>query len=1517
MNSAYCKLLILGFFLLLNFSSSAQLEIQAATAPPLDPIGLIENVFLGGGVEVLDIQYDGINASVGFFNNAEAELGIKRGIVMSSGRAASAQDINGNPVMPFGADAPATAFANQGMGSGAIDLDINQIAGMNTPEDVSKFTITFIPVSDTLRFRYVFGSEEYPNYTCSNFNDIFGFFISGPGFAGPYEFGGENIALIPETTLPVTINTLNGGTPTGGPASNCMPPLGSLSYSQYFVNNEGASTGPVYDGFTTVLTAEAIVIPCQEYTIKLVIADAGDNMLDSGVFLEAKSFGTGSLDVSTQIVSLDETLAEGCSSGEIVFAVPNPPDTDYPLDINIIGTATNGVDYEELFNNYVIPAGDSSVSMIITPLEDGIDEPLESIILDVRINPCVRDTFTIFIKDNELTAPALARDTTICLGDTVGYNATSSTVIPPARFFSDSPNQLIAPTFETFIFDLEVTDVFPRILGPGVIGSICLNLEHIWIDDIDIFLATPSGAFLELTTDNGANGDDYVNTCFTLDASTIISAPGPVAPASAAPFTGDWLPEGEWSDLWGGPTNGTWQLIVRDDAMSFDGTLLDWTITFEQIYGINYDWSPAIDIACTDCSVTSMFPPDTTTYTLTVSDSYGCEIIDSTQINPVDSLPEPIITCANITGTSIEFAWGDINGSQGYEVNIDGTGWINPNINQLTHEITGLGFEDTITIDVRGMFPCGAQIASLTCATPVCDLSLINVDSVSCSGGNDGVVSVMATGGLGASAYQYQLNALSNNTGIFTGLEAGIYEITVVDGLICDQSITVEVFEPAAVLLAPQVLEQISCNGLSDGVGTVVASGGIAPYSFNWDGGTQLDSIATGLSVGIHTVILTDANNCPFTESITITEPAALTFVSDSTEVTCNGDTDGSATAIPVGGSSPYSYVWDVNANNQITQTASNLSPGLYTVTISDDSLCTTMTTIEILEPTAVVTNVSGNDPLCFNGTDGNATVVPMGGTPGYSFRWDDPTAAMTATVDNLSGSMYLVTVTDSRNCSSVDSIVLNNPEQFFISSNDIDVLCNSESTGSIATTIMNLVGTPTYNWDSGEQTANIDNLEAGQYCVTVRDGNNCEETYCTTIEEPLGISVEESVTSAGCDGQSNGAIQLSISGGVGPFQIAWLGGQTDSTINNLVAGDYEALITDANLCEYIYNGTVNENPPFLLELNGNDVTCFEENDGSIITETSGSTSQLDYLWVGPNGFNSTESNIDSLAAGTYEVLISDSDGCSVSGTYMIDQPAAIVSDFLVGDVQCFGEANGFVSVDTDFGTSPFVYSIDSGENFQSNTFFTGLIEGTYSIITQDANGCEKLDSVIVEQPDDLNITMDSIFEIRLGDNVQIQSTVNLAGSAIDTIYWTADTTLSCINCFNPVATPEYTTTYFITIVDTSGCRVEDFARISVNREPVVFVPNAFSPNGDGINELVNIFTDNVVVAEIENFLIFDRWGEQVYGAYDRLPNDVGPGWNGELKGVMMNPGVFIWVAKIKFIDGNSAVYRGDITLLR
>ncbi len=1503
-------------FLVLLFSpfwGMAQMEILDATTSPLNPENLIENVFLGEGVTVLDVTYEGSSAAVGLFKNADPILGLDRGIVMTTGRAAS------NPAaMAFGADGNGGNVAAVDNNSTASDIDITNLTAPQQPNDVAKFTITFIPTSDTLRFRYIWGSEEYPEFTCSEFNDIFGFFISGPGINGTFENNGENIALIPGTNLPVTINNLNGGSVgANGTPENCSPPEGSLAYSQFYQNNNFTSNQPVYDGYTTVLTAETVVIPCQTYTIKLIVADVSDGDLDSGVFLEAKSFGTGALDVKATTQSLDETLAEGCAGGSIRFELPNAPTTDFPIDYNILGTATNGVDFEMVDTDIIIPAGDTAVMVDIIPIADGLMEPLESIIFDVEINPCKRDTFTIFIRDNDLEGPGLFPDTTSCPSDTIILDGTSPTFIPLPQSFTNDMDLPIQPDFFTVMSEIQVTGVSPRTLGPGVIRSICANVEHRWLDDLDIFLVSPGGQFIELTTDNGANGDNYTNTCFTPTATTLISSPGPVAPASSAPFTGDWLPEGPWPDLWGGPTNGTWQLLLTDDAMGFDGTLLDWTITFEATYDIFYNWQPDQDISCTDCPIVSVYPSDTTKYLLTVSDTYGCELLDSTSVNAPDTLAAPIIDCGTITENSITFIWDAIPGSQGYEVNIEGGGWISPNSGDLAHLVSGLDLKDTIEIEVRGIGECGVRSSILTCQTPECavpSLALNNVIDVSCFNGSDASIQVTASGGNGT--FTYMLNGDTNNNGFFSNLSAGPYQVIVTDGLNCSQTLDIDISQPAPINLVPLTLQEISCNGLAEASATLTISGGTGPYSFNWDG-IQNDSIAINLAAGPHFVTITDANGCMENSSINITEPPLLTLSGDSTQVSCFGNMDGTATVTPSGGTGPYLYQWDIAAASQTLATAANLGVGTYTVTVTDDNSCTQEINVSITEPDILALMTNGSDPNCNDGTDGSATANVTGGTPTYTYRWDDPANSTTSMLANLAAGTYRLTATDGNGCIIIDSVVLDNPDAIVVSSTPSAVTCAGGDNGSITTSIMGLVGTPIYQWSNGANTADINTLSAGEYCLTVQDANGCEVIHCATVAEPAAILLTPTITSAGCNGQNNGAIDLSISGGIDPYTINWSTGANTSNIQSLTAGDYFVSVTDANNCVSTLMLTVTESAPFNLDLMVDDITCFEAADGIIDLAITGTTDSLSFNWTGPNGFQSDEQNLDSLVAGEYQVEVVDEEGCSVFGSGIITEPQVFLANYEVENVRCYAEENGHIWVQLESGLPPYRYSIDGGANFQEENLFNGLMAGSYEVIVRDANGCEISDSLEVNEPAELLIELESPIEIKLGQAHEYQAFVNLLQGAIDSIEWAPATTLSCNNCLDPTATPEYTTTYTLMIRDTMGCEVDARSLLVVDRTPSVYVPTAFSPNGDGINDILTIYSDENVITEIQHFQIFDRWGELVYAAYNRQPNDITTGWDGNFKGKPLNTGVFTWIARIQLAGGELEIYTGDFAIIK
>ena len=213
------------------------------------------------------------------------------------------------------------------------------------------------------------------------------------------------------------------------------------------------------------------------------------------------------------------------------------------------------------------------------------------------------------------------------------------------------------------------------------------------MDDLDIFLYSPGGQFIELSTDNGQNCDDLVNTCFvpgaTLEFSDIVPI-GTNCPSGEGGFEGNFQIEGNWDDLWDGdsPSNGTWSLFIFDDTNLFGGTIHSWTICFNPLFQLNYSWEPTDGLSCSDCPDPIAKPTQTTTYVLTVEDSFGCTVEDSITIEVLDILNAPTVTCGTITNNSITFEWDDVGGSS-YEVNVDGTGWVPASPGPLSHTVNG------------------------------------------------------------------------------------------------------------------------------------------------------------------------------------------------------------------------------------------------------------------------------------------------------------------------------------------------------------------------------------------------------------------------------------------------------------------------------------------------------------------------------------------------------------------------------------------------------------------------------------------------------------------------------------------------------------------------------------------------------------------------------------------------------------------------------------------------------------
>lgn len=374
------------------------------------PNDLVQNLLAGPGVQISNVTFNGlpgntINPQIGSFIGTNSNIGINSGLILCTG------DVN----VAVGPNNSGGATVGGGF-FGASDPDLDILAN-NSTNDKAVLEFDFVPAGNTITFRYVFGSEEYNEYVCSGFNDVFGFFISGPGFNGPFQLQAVNIAIIPNTNTPVAINTINNGTPgTFGDAATCaaIDPQWN-THTTYYIDNAGG-TSVQFDGFTVVMTATAQVQCNQTYHLKIAVADAGDGSLDSGVFLEAGSLISEELSIDAITSNGDSLMIEGCDSALWIFTRPTATDTAF-IDIGIFGTATMGTDYSNIPTQIIMPPGVLTDTLSISAFADFISEGTETITLAIYFsNSCSGDsaTATIFLLDYDSLKVDLFQDTIIC-----------------------------------------------------------------------------------------------------------------------------------------------------------------------------------------------------------------------------------------------------------------------------------------------------------------------------------------------------------------------------------------------------------------------------------------------------------------------------------------------------------------------------------------------------------------------------------------------------------------------------------------------------------------------------------------------------------------------------------------------------------------------------------------------------------------------------------------------------------------------------------------------------------------------------------------------------------------------------------------------------------------------------------------------------------------------------------------------------------------------------------------------
>jgi PKD repeat protein len=668
-------------------------------------------------------------------------------------------------------------------------------------------------------------------------------------------------------------------------------------------------------------------------------------------------------------------------------------------------------------------------------------------------------------------------------------------------------------------------------------------------------------------------------------------------------------------------------------------------------------------------------------------------------------------------------------------------------------------------------------------APPVVTISTINV---SCNGGCDGVAMTTATGN-GPFTYQWDANAGNQITATANGLCAGTYTVTATDANGCTAQAAATITEPTALTITGAVTDA-TC-GQSNGQVCATASGGTPNYSYLWDDpGLTTTACMTSAIAGCYNVTIVDDNGCAATMQFCILDLGSATAsISASTNESCSGACDGTATAVGSAGTAPYTYQWEAAAGNQTTATATNLCAGSYTVTVTDALGCSDQATATITSPSAITLTTTTTDANCGQ-NDGTATVSASGGTGGYTYLWS-PTGGTGATATGLPAGTYTLTVTDANGCTAQTTAIVNNGGGFTASATQTNVSCFGACDGTATANTSGGSAPLTYQWGAAagnQTTATATNLCAGTYTVTATDALGCTSQATATITEPSAVAATTSSTDANC-GANDGTATVTASGGTSGYTYLWSPtGGTGATATALAAGTYSATVTDANGCTAQASVTVNNVGGLSVTTSQADENCGAA-DGTATATPIGGSGSYSYAWSS-GGNAATETG---LSGGTYTVIVTDlGNGCIATASVTIGSIGAVTAIVSPDLTICVGSQ---LTLTASGGTS---YSWDDGSGvISTNSTVTVFPTATtiYTATVSDGN-CSDVESVVVTVVSLPSTTISGNTSLCLGEST------TLTASGGTSFLWAGGETTTSIT-----VSPSTSTTY--TVVGTAnGC---------------------------------------------------------------------------------------------------------------
>jgi gliding motility-associated-like protein len=787
-----------------------------------------------------------------------------------------------------------------------------------------------------------------------------------------------------------------------------------------------------------------------------------------------------------------------------------------------------------------------------------------------------------------------------------------------------------------------------------------------------------------------------------------------------------------------------------------------------------------------------------------------------------------------------------------------------------------------------------------------------------CGSGNDGYAKISVK--IGRNDYDpakppYKISWSNGLQDVWevNNLTPGTYVVKVADKFNCETSISFEIKAAATAITASGTVENPTCESPNSGKISLNVQGGQPPLTYLWSNGAITKDLS-GLSAGNYQVRITDSKGCIIQSSFAVTSPQAVQLDSKMTQPSCEGSLSGEIEVQTSGGKAPFTYLWNTG---QITSKLSGLGAGTYSVRVTDASGCTAEKQFVLSYQSSLkIASSTKQDVTCFGSAVGKIDLVLSGASGAIQVAWSDGSTALNRT--NLAPGSYSVSIKD-QFCEISSTYQIVGPSAALSTSASIQNPTCAGNDGRINLNPQGGTAPYSYRWSNGLLTKDVSGLGPGRYQVDITDKNGCTFQASYDLASPLPISLELDIREPSCQGKSDGMLALKVTGGNAPYTFLWSNGATQNSIQNLAAGTYKVKITDNTGCsvekEYILT---NQSQLTVSVLNLQPVSCSGGNDGKIVLGITGAKGAFKIKWEDDNSSSLERTN---LKAGTYTVLISDESNCQVTNRIQVEEVQELQARIETSlNVDCtVGTVTGLAWVAIQGGKEPYSISWNTGPTADTReiNFFTS---GILKVTIQDALGCKVVTEAKVDFPNQstegsridfqyrkLTITNDP--EVMVQEEIIFESEI-----APEFIAWEwefGDGFKSTEK--NPVHVFEKPGQYEVKLtgIDKFGCNTVETNEVLVNsQEEMMVIPNAFSPNDDGLNDT---FKPKMRGITEYNVQVFNNWGEKIFFA----TGVESEGWDGTYKGQKLPAGNYIYRIDYVNWEGVQKTTSGSLILIR